>query len=396
MLAVAARVFPELREPDNDMNALVIGAFTQLCPDTGDTGRGEQLLNLVCDDDVFPDMSRWDVLLATANDAGLITTTLAIQATAPPCSGGLVVVELPGGDTDPVATLQTSFWTDELTLEQAKRFLEPSLWPGCNGFWCTMQPIATSARGNPIYREVVSVACNNPNVWRAETRLEFAMVNLPDGGALVSYDLCEGLPLLGDLIVVDSGSLVVVQEGSGVRVTTTKRILFDHPFSGEALQALSCALGYGAVAEDLVFTSAVAPENQNAGAGTAFPGVDLADPADGAAMKPKQKKAKKKKAKNKSTSPGDEGDAMKDVVDDAVAAAKACIDDFVESYNKSYEKVMAGSYSADDVVQDMAAMWARVARDGATAFKLGLQASSAAAQTSQTRRADDATTAETE
>ena len=229
VLAVAARVFPELRQTDNDMNALAIGAITQLCPETDDTDRGEQLLNLVCDDEIFPHLGRWDVLLATASDAGLITTTLAIQATAPPCSGDLVVVELPGGDTDPVATLQTSFWTDELTLEQAKRFLEPSLWPGCNGFWCTMQRIATSARGNPIYREVVSVACNNPNVWRAETRLEFAMVNLPDGGALVSYDLCEGLPLLGDLIVVDSGSLVVVREGTGVRVTTTKRILFDHP-----------------------------------------------------------------------------------------------------------------------------------------------------------------------
>ena len=140
-----------------------------------------------------------------------------------------------------------------------------------------------------------------------------------------------------------------------------------------------------------MFTCAVAPENQNAGAGTAFPGVDLPDPADGAAMKPKKKKAKKK-AKDKGTSPGDEGDAMKDVVDEAVDAAKGCIDECVEAYKSSYDKVMAGSYCADDVVQDMAAMWARLAGDGATALKLGLQASFAAAKTSESRRAGDATT----
>ena len=404
-LAVAARVFPVLREPDHELHPLVIGAIAQLCPEPDNFDTGEQLLNLVCNDDLFPDLGAWEVLLVTASDAGLITSTLLIQATAPPCSGELVTVVLPGGDPDPVPTLSTGFCTDQLTIEQAKRFLEPSNWPNCNDLWCTMVQTGTSAQGNPTYREVVSVDCNNPNAWQAETFLEFVMAPLPDDGALVSYNLCDGLPQQGDPILVDSGSLVVVQQGNEVCVSTTKRILFDHPFSGPSLAALSCALGYGAVAEDLVFTCAVAPENQNTGAGTDFPGVGPSEPADGAAKKAsknatkkaaKAKKGKKaKKAKEKAPA-GDDCDAMQGVVDDAVDAAKTCIDDYVAMYKKSFAKVTAGRYSANDAMQDMAVVWTRLLRDGATAFDLGMRASRAAANTSASRRASDATAPEPE
>ena len=372
VLAVAGRIFPELRDEGNTMNADVLGALNKpgLAANTTDA---EALLDLLCDDEVFPDLGAWTVMVETANHNGLVGESLAIQATTPPCTGDLVIVTLPG-DTRPVATLRTHFCTDQLTLEQAKRFLEPSRWPSCNDLWCTMTLTGSSAQGNPTYREVVSVDCDNPNAWRAETCLEFVMVNLPDGGALVSYDLCQGRPHPGDLILVDSGSLSVVQQGSLVCVTTTKRILFDHPFSGASLGALSCTLGYGAVAEDLVFTCAVAPENADPGAGTEFPGVDPPIPEDGEVMMDKRGPLF-----------GDDGSFLDDVVDDAVEAAKSCIDDCVESYKKSYGKVKAGDYTADDVVQDMAAMWMRLVRDGATAFDVGLRASRAAARANRSR-----------
>ena len=43
--------------------------------------------------------------------------------------------------------------------------------------------------------------------------------------------------------------------------------------------------------------------------------------------------------------------AVQSAVDDVVEATKACIDDCVSAYQKSYEKVLAGDYKADDVVQ---------------------------------------------
>ena len=282
VLAVAARVFPEMRAPDDELHPLVIGAMAQLCPEPGNTATAEQLLNLVCNNDVFPHLGGVEVLLLTASDAGLITSTLLIQATAPPCSGELVVVELPDGDADPVPTLKTHFCTDQLTIEQAKRFLEPSNWPNCNDFWCTMERTGTSAGGYPTYHEVVSVDCSNAErvAGRDVPRVRDDGP-VPTAGRWCHYTLCDGLPQQGDMILVDSGSLVVRQQGTEVCVTTTKRVLFDHPFSGPSLAALSCALGYGAVAEDLVFTCAVAPENQNTSAGTDFPGVDLPEPARG-------------------------------------------------------------------------------------------------------------------
>jgi hypothetical protein len=198
------------------------------------------------------------------------------------------------------------------------------------------------------------------------------MVSLPDR-AVVVYNLCDDRPLPGDLILVDSGSLMVVDNGNEICVTTTKRILFNHPFSGEALSVISCALGYGAVAEDLVFCCALDPDKP----GTPFPGVEP----------PKAKKSNEKEGPVVTSDPSSptekDADAVKSAMNEAVDAAKECLDDCVEAYQKSYDKVKDGKYKADDIVQDMAAMWTRLIRDGATIVDLGLRASRASARASR-------------
>jgi hypothetical protein len=201
------------------------------------------------------------------------------------------------------------------------------------------------------------------------------MVSLPDR-AVVVYNLCDDRPLQNDLILVDSGSLMVVDNGNEICVTTTKRILFDHPFSGEALSVISCALGYGAVAEDLVFCCALDPDNPNQNPGTEFPGVDP--------PKAPMSNEKEGPVDSKPSSPTDkDADAVKAAMTDAVDAAKECLDDCVEAVQKSYDKMKDGKYKANDIVQDMAAMWTRLIRDGATVVDLGMRASRASARASR-------------
>ena len=374
VVAIAARVVPALQDlDDEELHAHLVGTLTS--PELAPEDRGEELLQMLLDDDLFPDLSRWSALLHAAGAAELIDPVMVLQSDAPPCSGGLVLVTLPDGDTDPVTTLSTSFCTSAITFERAKRFLEPSNWPDCNDFWCRMDLNPTlSPGGNPTYTEEVSLACNT-GAWQAVTCLEFVMVSLPDR-AVVVYNLCDDRPLPGDLILVDSGSLMVVDNGNEICVTTTKRILFNHPFSGEALSVISCALGYGAVAEDLVFCCALDPDNPNQKAGTPFPGVE-----------PKQAPSSKKKAgpvDSEPSSPADkDADAVKAAMNDAVDAAKECLDDCVEAFQKSYDRVKDGKYKAEDMVQDMAAMWTRLIRDGATVVDLGMRASRASARASR-------------
>ena len=117
--------------------------------------------------------------------------------------------------------------------------------------------------------------------------------------------------------------------------------------------------GYGAVRTGhSAFTARSANPNEHPG--TEFPGVELPN-------EPMPNQEEGDVVVSDPNSPTDkDADAMKGAMDEAVAAAKDCLDDCVEAYQKSYDKVKAGTYKADDIVQDMAAMWTRLIRDGAT------------------------------
>lgn len=378
-LGVAARVFPELRDagsPASVQGALTVNNLAGFDNDD----RAAELLALLLDDEWFASMSDWPKLIEAAFDANLIPATVAMQGAAPPCGGRLVVVQNPG-DLSPAAALTTEFWTDQVTLDQAMRFLEPVNWPGCCDLWCSMTETGVSAAGNPEYHEVVSLDCTQPTAtWTAEADLEFRFVAMP-GGARVSYDLCQGRPQPGDLIVEDSGMLAIQQEGNGIRVMTTKRIRFDHPFSGPSLAMLLCALGYATAVEDMVFGCAATSDGS---AGTPFPAVS-GTTQGGTVIKPGTQ-AQAHHAATGGQQDAAAAKAVQEAVDDAVSAAKQCIDDCVAAYTASYEKVAAGSYAADDLVNDMAKMWARLLRDAALVADLGLRATRAAAASSTAAR----------
>jgi hypothetical protein len=348
-IALATRAFPELRDPHGDLAARARVALA-VEGIAGTTDRAQELLDLLGDEELLPrdadDLSEaldawWDNLLSRAVAAGVLDEEAAAALGPRPCSGRLVTVDLPGGPR-PVATLTTELETDRITFARATEFLDPATWPECCDFWCEMRLRRVLAGGEHRFHETVSTDCG---AWRLETDLDFRFTSLPGVAslpevAIVEYELSDGLPRPGDAIEVDEGSLVVwrvaPEPDSPVRIKTTKRIRFDHPFSGEALALIMCALGYAAMHEDLVFNCAALGER-----GTPFPGEQR---ERGAA----------------------EGARVAEALTGELAdAAKACVDEWAEAVRTSSAKAAEGRYTADALVQDMASMWVRMLQDGA-------------------------------
>jgi len=345
-IATAAHAFPELLESHGESTALAaalrVGSLAE------DDERAQNLLELLGDEQLLLESDDldawWQSVLAVASYNGLIADTAGMGPR--PCSGRLVMVDLPGGK-GPVATLRTEFETSEIDFDHAGRFLEPVNWPDCSDFWCEMTKLGEQPPGVHQYHEVVSTDCpSKESAWTIEAELDFSFTRFTDT-AITEYRLRDGHPLPNDDVLVDEGSLVVRQIGSvakpRLRVTTTKRIMFNHPFSGEALAMIMCALGYASVVEDLVFSCATSGA---AGAGTSFPGESpAAGPTKGG--------------------PPDLGPVIE--------AVKECIDDWADAAEASSKKMAEGRYTADALVQDMARAWVRIVRDGATALDVSVR-----------------------
>jgi hypothetical protein len=292
----------------------------------------------------------WDRLREALS--GLVADTAGLGPR--PCTGRLVTVQLPGGPGS-VATLRTEWETDQVPFDRAIRLLEPKNWPYCSDFWCQMKPLAQVSPTVYPYHEVVSTDCDHPALaWTIEAFLDFSFVRVA-GLAVTEYGLSAGHPV-GD-VLVDEGSLVVQElVGYGVRITTTKRIKFNHPFGGEALAMIMCATGYASVVEELVFSCA-----REGAEGTEFPGA-----APG----------KKKKAAGTPIGP-----VIDAVAEEVAAAVKLCVDDCAQAVQASSKKMSEGKYTANDLVRDMAEMWARTAREGARALDVGVRSARRAAGT---------------
>jgi hypothetical protein len=347
-IALTARAFPELLADDDERAALASALISVNGIENEDrAGRLLELLvdeRLLRDDDETPRTADawWESLLEVASAEGLLAHPGLIGPR--PCTPRLVMVDMPDG-TGPVATLETEFETDQIPFEKAIRFLDPVNWPQCNDFWCEMTKIGGQAPGPYHYHEVVSTDCpDKPAAWTIEAYLDFGFFNIPCQLAVAEYDLTKPHPLPTDDVVVDGGSLAVREIGSpaapAINVKTTKRIKFNRPFDGPALALMMCALGYASVAEDLVFTCAALGDDQ---AGTAFPGA--AAPA--------------------AAGPGPIG-----VVGEWEKLMKTCLDECVDAAQASSKKMAQGEYTADDLVKDAAAMWARAIREGAKGVDL--------------------------
>jgi hypothetical protein len=342
-IAVATRAFPEMRDPGSKLGSHAVRALRAGPLDHSEKA-APALLELLADDRTLPNLDGtgpqdrsawWANLIATAHSDGLIADTTGMFPR--PCSGRLVAVP---GVAGAVAALKTEFVTEEIDFEAATRFIEPVNWERCMPyFWCEMTELGPGVLpGMHRYHEVVSTDCasNAAAAFRAETELDFNFMWLPEGAtvanaeaALTNYQLAEGRPWPGDLIRVDEGSLVVARIGPGPKrlmITTTKRIQFSFPFSSQALAIIMCALGYADVVGDLLYCAA-----SNAGApdaGTEFPGAPVPAPAAGAVPRSAHR--------TQACSPGGE-----------------CPN------------------AASQLVQDMASIWARVLREGATAVERG-------------------------
>jgi len=266
------------------------------------------------------------------------------------------MVDVPGV-TGPVATLETEFETDLLEFDRAIRFLDPKNWPGCSSFWCAMDDRGLQPSGVRRYHEQVSIDCDHKDAaWTIEAELDFKFRRLQAPHvAITEYELSDGgLPQRD--VLVDEGSLVVRELApKHLRVTTTKRVMFNHAFSGEALALIMCALGYAYIVEDLVFTCA-----RGGAEGTPFP------EHRGAAGKPG-------------------ASTVGPVIAQTATALKACIDDCADAAQSSARRIEEGSYTADSLVQDMATTWVRMLREGATGLEAGIRSAQAAAARSRSR-----------
>jgi len=207
------------------------------------------------------------------------------------------------------------------------------------------------------YHEQVSIDCDHKDaVWTLEAELDFKFRRLQAPHvAITEYELSDGgLPQRD--VLVDEGSLVVRELApKHLRVTTTKRVMFNHAFSGEALALIMCALGYAYVVEDLVFTC-----GRSGAEGTPFPDHRGATGKPGAPT-------------------------VGPVVAQAATALKACIDDYADAAQASAQRIEEGSYTADSLVQDMATMWVRMLREGAAGLEAGIRGAQAAAARSRSR-----------
>jgi hypothetical protein len=356
-IAAATRADPELAHGD--------GAALAAAALRGEGLAGEEesalaLLALLADQDLLPPVEEqatgtldrwWADLLDTAAERNLIGDPAAIGPR--PCTGRLVMVDLPGSSV-PVATLTTDFEV-ELDFDRAVKFLAPKNWPGCSSFWCRMEERGVLPSGAHRYHEEVSIDCANKDaVWTIQAELDFKFRRLQDPDvAITEYELSKGVPQ--PHVVVDEGSLVVQRIGDAppkLRVTTTKRVRFSHAFSGEALALMMCALGYAYVVEDLLFTCALGDAE-----GTPFP---------------------EEERSRQAPSPGP-------FIETTATAVKACVDDCAEAVKDRSDKIARGSYKADSLVRDVASVWARMLREGATALDLGIRGAQEAAERARSR-----------
>jgi hypothetical protein len=357
-VAVAAQAFPELRRADGDLAGPARAALRGpgIAPDDDRAGR---LLELLGEAESVPPLAGgdpgtldawWNATIERAHAEGVVEENVAVLGPRP-CSGQLVPVDGRGL----VTALRTQFTTDQLTFAQAIRFLEPGNWPGCSSFWCEMTEVGVDGDVHH-YREVVSTDCGNRELaWTVHADLDFTFRRL-DGVAITDYRMSHA-PQPDDDVLVDEGSLLVRRLGSAARapveVTTTKRVRFNGPFSGEALALVMCACGYAAVAEDLVFSCAI-PHPRG---GTAFPAGGAAGHAG-----PKQ--------------PAFD---VAEAIEALGARAQSCAEDWAQAARATSQRIADGTYDADALAQDLAGAWTRLVRESAENLALGLRSARSAA-----------------
>ncbi len=296
-VAIAHRAFPHMSEPDSNLRRLAIA--TLLTPSVGKEGKqsqehAEALYGLLAGEasqqlgsaEAEAGFSTpqppgtnawWAAVIAAGVTQGAIPKD-EIGMFPRPCTGRLFTVP---GVNGPVASIETNFTTSKVDFERATRFLEPVNWKKCMGsFWCEMAEVADNSlpKGQRLYNETVSTHCGEPNgpgFW-AQTELLFEFMWVPNKknpqAAVANFELAPTRPLPNDRILVDEGTLVVSEpKQNQLRITTTKRVQFSHPFLTDQVALIMCALGYADVTAGLL--ACAASIGKPLEGGTDFPGA---------------------------------------------------------------------------------------------------------------------------
>ncbi len=321
----------------DDVTLLVEALVPVMPPDNRNADRGFELLQVLAgkDEEGNDDPTRkfdWSATLERAVELELLDAAVASEAAV--CCGGTWTSVTVEGEAWPASVLETSFSTTEITLEQLSHYLSPENWPGCCSLWCAMTRL--NPAGSPAcYLEHISFGCPGP--WRLRTCLEFVRNEITDGIS-VEYQRCLDpvhLPHADLVVTVDEGSIVAVQQGAQLRVTSTKRVSFRGPFDAPSFAMWACALGYGEAAREMAFRCArdkKAPPSQDWQVDPSPSG-----PSMGATMPT-------------SGSPADPVDHLTEVAAQGIRSSAQAYKDFMT-------KLATKGTSSDEIVRAAAAMW---------------------------------------
>ena len=223
--------------------------------DASPTSKAAELLRLLGDESVLPDVDAWSSMLKVAVSRGLIEPATASQLVCDPgCCSQIIFI---AGNDRPVLTVETECCApvSRMRRPEAERFLEPGRWT-CMPLWCEMAPLPPGPNGTMRFLEVISLACGDPGSLTLRTCLEFLERGLPDDkasqGRMLEYRRIDDDSCGDSQITIDEGSIEVREFGNRVCIRTTKRVQFRRLFDAGPLSMIVCALGYGQLGEQLV------------------------------------------------------------------------------------------------------------------------------------------------
>jgi hypothetical protein len=331
-------------------------------------------------------MDQWDTFAHLIAEQEYAERSFAMAGAFKPCFGELVTVDL-GDDEDPVPCISTTAYPEGLSYDDAKAHLQPANWPGASPLWCLMTPTRQAPNGNPIFHEIVSLNCpDKQHSWTVETELEFSFVEFGTK-AISSYCLPQDIDMVTfPDILVDEGSLSVEQLADGrLEVKSSKRVKFAEPFDGTWLPMLTCAFGYGAAGTELVLQAAKKKQQNDSVPFVGKPpgGATVPDASKNAA------KTQKGSGSKQTTGATAVDEDLGKLITDSTAVFQKCVDDSLIAFTASYEKVSAGTYTANDWIGDLTNMWKVMARDSAMMFDYGIKASQTLAEKARDLATDD-------
>jgi hypothetical protein len=290
---------------------------------------------LLVDPAALPNVQGYRAFVALAIAGEAVHPDLA--GAPPPCAAGVVDVSAEGA-VDVAVAIVTRVCVSGLTLADvgaSTSFMNPANWTAYS-YWCQMVPDpANLADPDAAARFLEVVALDCPRSWfEVAVWLDVSPLVRRPGALTRTYTRsADQRTVVGgvganDAVDVDEGTIKVTDEGGHLRVTTTKRVHFTAPIDSYALAVIACGAGYGALASQFVVE----------GTGGLARDVQCA-PTD-----------------------GDQAAMVEDPVRPRVAAVGRSLDECATAAKTSYDKTLAGSYTADDLVGDVTGSIARSVR----------------------------------